>query len=95
MAANNAKGIQFDQFSVSEHTVNQVTATIERIWARCIDAAERKWDTTLTWISGNPIQFIAILIFLGWWLYQRRAERISLQAMKQEYQDRRDKIRKR
>jgi len=49
-----------------------------------LSAAERWWEFTLGWISKNPFQFYATLIFLAVWLALNARKQTDIRRMKKE-----------
>jgi hypothetical protein len=72
------------EFSTTEKTINRILDTHETIWR-----------DGLIWTERNPGLFVFVLIFLLASSAIHTIGRIKIQAMKQEYEERRSAVRKR
>ena len=50
-----------------------------------IDMLAWTWKYTLDWCAAHPFLFCAVLIFLGFWIWQRRGRAVDRRRMRQEY----------
>jgi hypothetical protein len=71
----------------------EISAT-DRTISRILDTVETIWRDSLIWTERNPISFVFVLIFLLTSIGIRTIGKIRIQAMKQEYEERRSAVRK-
>ena len=70
----------------------KLSASLEVVTA-ILASAERIWSRTLDWASTNRIEFALVVVFLMYYVFQRRKTKTDMAAMKTKYDLERDRIR--